>query len=244
VYLTLNERQAPFNDPRVRLAFAHALDKHALARDAFNSFARPTDAMVPPGMGFASRLHGAGYDPGLARRLLAEAGYPGGRGLPTITYPVDQDAQSVVVADTLANQWRRVLGVQIRTVQYSHSSYLALLTNLQYQLAVIDWTDDYPDPQNFLSQQLHSNVPNNNGGWSNASFDRLVDRADHLSADNPHRQALYQQAEDLAMSQAATIPLVNPDAGILVRSDVHGLQISGGYVLVKDWSKVRTGSSA
>jgi ABC-type oligopeptide transport system substrate-binding subunit len=239
VFLTLNERFAPFNDVRVRLAFARALDKAALVRSVWGSFAHPTDAMMPPGLpGYNPNLRGAHFDPVLARRLLARAGYPRGRGLPPIVFPVDQDAQSVLLADALARQWHHVLGVTVYPVQYSHSRYLTLLQKLQYQIAAIDWTDDYPDPENFVSQQFQSGSPNNNAGWSNATFDRLTNRADQLPASDPNRFALYRRAEQLAMSQAVTIPLANPSAGILLRHAVRGITIDGGYLLVDDWTRV------
>lgn len=239
VFLTLNERRKPFNDERVRLAFAHALDKGALVRTVYDGFAHPTDGMMPPGLpGYNPHLKGASFNPTLARTLLARAGFPGGKGFPEISFPVDQSAQNFQLVNALAQQWRRVLGVSVQPVQYNHSSYLSLLTRLDYQIGVIDWTADYPDPQNFISQQLHTGVPNNNGGWSNREFDRLVDRADRLMSDDPQRMALYHRAEQLAMSQAATIPLVNPSAGILLRPDVHGLDVSGGRILVQDWTQV------
>lgn len=240
LYLTLNERKAPFNDARVRLAFAHALDKKALVRTVWGGFAHATNGLLPPGLpGYNPRLKGAGYNPSLARRLLGAAGYPHGRGLPAVEYPVDQDAFSVILANALAHQWRRILGVRVRIVQYTHSEYVSVLTRLDYTIGVIDWTDDYPDPENFLSQQLHSGNPNNNGGWSNRTFDRLVDRADRMPSTSPARFALYQRAEEIAMNRAAVIPLVNPEAGILLRPTVRGIQISNGYLVVPDWTQVR-----
>jgi oligopeptide transport system substrate-binding protein len=239
VYLTLNTRRAPLNDARVRLALAHAIDRDALVREVYGNFARPAQGMLPPGIrGYNPHLHAPGYDPTLARHLLAAAGYPGGRGLPPITYAVDQDAQSMLLASTVVAQWRSVLGVQVHLAQHDHNTYLDLLTRHAYDVAVIDWTVDYPDPQNFLSQLLHSNVPNNNGAWHNATFDRLVDAADAMKGDAPVRMALYRRAEDLAMNQAAAIPLVNPLSGILLRSRIHGLQINGGQVLAADWAWV------
>lgn len=239
IYLTLNERQAPFGDARVREALAHALDKKALAREAFNNFAHPTNGMLPPGIpGYNPQLRGAGYNPNLARHLLALAGFPGGRGMPEIAYPVDQNAQSLVLAHALEDQWRRVLGVRMRLVQYTHSRYLDILSRLDYQIAVIDWTADFPDPSNFLTQLLHTGSPNNNGHWSNATFDGLTDRADRMAPGDPARFGLYHRAEEMAMDAAAAIPLVNPTAGILLRQKIQGMQISGGYILVNDWTRV------
>lgn len=239
VFLTLNERRPPFDDPRVRLAFGRAINRVALARDVYSGFAHATDAMMPPGLpGYNPKLRGAAYNPALARHLLASAGFPGGKGLPAIVYPVDQDAQSVVLATALAHQWHHVLGVNVRLTQYTHTGYLALLQRLDYQVAVIDWTDDFPDPENFLSQQLRTASPNNNGGWTNSTFDQLTSRADTMLPQDRTRFLLYRQAETIAMDQAATIPLVNPTAGILMRGSVRGLSISGGYLLARDWTRV------
>lgn len=240
VYLALNERSAPFNRERVRLAFAHAVNRDVIVRDAYGNFARSTEGMMPPGLpGYNSRLRGPVYNPRKARRLLAQAGYPGGRGLPAIDYPVDQDAQSLLVAHALASQWKRTLGVRVHLMPQVHSAYLSLLSHNRFSIAVIDWTADFPDPQNFLSQQLDSGSPNNNGGWSDRTFDALTRHADAMPPGDPDRYALYQRAEEIAIASAATIPLVNPYAGILVRSNVRGLSVSGGHLLARDWTKVR-----
>jgi oligopeptide transport system substrate-binding protein len=239
VYLTLNTRRPPFNDVRIRLALAHAIDKRSLAHDVFGDLAHPTDGMLPPGiLGYNPALRGAGYDPMQARLLLSQAGYPGGRGLQAITFIVDQDAQFLALARDLAQQWQHVLGIHVVLQQLNHSAYIDQLQRFDYQIAAIDWTRDYPDPQNFLSQLLHSGSPNNNGDWRNPTFDRLVDQADHMVAADPARLAIYHRAEQIAMDQAAAIPLVNPTSGILLRSTVHGLQINGGQVMAADWTQV------
>jgi ABC-type oligopeptide transport system substrate-binding subunit len=160
--------------------------------------------------------------------------------LPPIVYAVDQDAQAIAQATALADQWRRVLGVQVKLVQAStHAAYDKILDKKAYQISVIDWTADFPDPSNFLSQQFHTGSPNNNGSYSNQTFDRLVDRADRMTPpQNPARLALYHRAESIAMAQAAAVPLVNPYVGIMLRQGIHGLQISGGQVLTHNWAQV------
>jgi ABC-type oligopeptide transport system substrate-binding subunit len=189
-------------------------------------------------VGYDPGLRGIAYDPARARTLLAQAGYPDGRGMPAINYLVDQDAQSLVLANELARQWQRVLGIRIQLLRRDHTAYNLQLSRRDYQIAVIDWTADYPDPQNFLSQLLHSGYPNNNGDWHDATFDRLVDEADHMAADSPARLQRYHEAESIAMEQAAGIPLVNPTGGILLRSTIRGMEVEGGQIMVADWTKV------
>jgi oligopeptide transport system substrate-binding protein len=238
LFLTLNETAPPFNDVRVRQAFSRAVDKVAIARDVYNDFAHPTDGMVPPGIRRYKTLEAKSYNPAAARTLLAQAGYPNGSGLPPITLALDELAQNASLANELAAQWQRNLGVNVEIVPYVHKPYLSVLDRHAYQIAVIDWTADYPDPQNFLSQQLTTGAPNNNGDYSNPTFDRTAAKADVMAPNNPGRFQLYEKAESLAMGQAATIPLVNQNAGILLRQDVHGLSIAGGQLLAANWAGV------
>lgn len=238
LFLTVNEAVPQFNDLRVRQAFAQAVNKAAIAREVFDNFASPTDGMVPPGIRHYRTLTASSYRPAHARDLLAQAGYPAGRGLPRITIAFDESAQNATLANALAGQWQRNLGVNVSVVPYPHKPYLSVLDRRAYQIAVIDWTADYPDPQNFVSQQLTSGSPNNNGGYSNAVFDRMAGKADVMSPANPRRFQLYERAERLAMQEAATIPLVNQNAGIMLRRDIHGLSLAGGQLLAADWTRV------
>lgn len=238
-FLWLNERKAPFDNAKVRLAFAHAVNRAAVVHEAYGDLAEPTDQMLPPGLpGYRPLLGGVEYNPRIARQLLAEAGFPHGRGLPPITYAVDQGAENLTLASAVVAQWRQTLGVRVHLVQYGHSDYLTLLDKLNYQVAAVDWTADYPDPENFLTQQLQTGTPNNNGRWSNLTFDRLVRQAAAMPTESPARLARYYRAQEIAMGQAATIPLANPSAGILLRQTVHGLTIQGGQLLARDWTKV------
>ncbi len=242
-FLMLNERYAPLNQDRVREALAYALNKAPLVSTVFGTLAQATDGMLPPGMpGYDPHLLGARHDPARARALLAQAGYPGGRGFPSLVFSADQGTQNLLLASALVQQWHDVLGITVGIAQTEHNAYNQQLTKLEFQIAPVTWTADWPDPQNFLTQLLHSGAHNNNGGWSNARFDRLVDRADQLVGDTSQRLSLYRRAEALAMQDAATIPIANPQAGILIRSTVVGLQVAGGAVVVPDWSRVRVGT--
>ena len=242
-YLMLNTRTAPLSDRRVRQALAYALDKPPLVATVFGSLAQPTDGMLPPGIpGYDPHLAGLGYDPALARKLLANAGYQGGRSFPSLVFSADEGTQNLQLASAVVQQWNAVLGINARIVQMDHTTYIQRLTSLAFQVAPVAWTMDWPDPQNFLTQLLHTGSLNNNGGWSNKQFDSLVDCADRLVGDTPQRLALYQQAQTIAMQDAATIPIANPQSGIMIRAGVTGLEVSGGIVVVPDWSKVSVGA--
>jgi ABC-type oligopeptide transport system substrate-binding subunit len=240
VYLTLNERRAPLNNTLVRQALSESVDRRALAGAVYSRFARPASGMLTPGMlGFSPHAE-LPFNPARARRLLATAGFPAGRGLPPITYMSDQDSQSITLANFIVSQWHRNLGIPVRLIQRSHAAYDAQLQALNFDIAAINWSDDHPDSSDFLSQTLQTGTPNNNGGWSSKQFDSLTSRADALDAPSgSHMRAkLYRAADIVAMRQAATIPLVYPYSGILLRPSVQGMSVTGGQVMVQNWTHV------
>lgn len=240
VYLTLNERRPPLNQRLVRRALLLSINQRQLVQSVFAGFAKPATGMVPTGLKAHTPGIGLPFDPRHARELLAKAGFSKGHRLPTIHYMVNQDSQSVELASFLASQWRRNLGVSVHLVQRNHNEYNTLLQNLNFDIAVIDWTDDYPDPSNFLSQLLRTGSPNNNGGWSNRTFDRLTERADAIDAPSrqKERTRLYMAADRLVIDDASAIPLVYPYSGILLRPSVRGIRIEGGELLAQDWATV------
>jgi ABC-type oligopeptide transport system substrate-binding subunit len=101
------------------------------------------------------------------------------------------------------------------------------------------WGADYPDPQNFLSQQLRSDAGNNNGRFSNPDLDRLTEQADTSSGDYIKRMKLYNQAEQIAVTQVGWLSLFNPTISVLMRPYVQGLVLTGQGIIVPDWSAVR-----
>jgi len=135
-----------------------------------------------------------------------------------------------------------VLVLVLLTKQCSGSSAQSKNSDYMSQVQAVLKTSDGAGAS--LSQLLHSGSPNNNGDWSNATFDRLVDQADTLPPNDPKRLKLYRQAEQLAMNQAAVIPLANPTTGILVRQSIHGLVVRGGQLLAPDWTRVTIAGSS
>jgi ABC-type oligopeptide transport system substrate-binding subunit len=161
----------------------------------------------------------------------------------------NQDPNFPKIAAALQQMWKENLGVNVEINTEELSKFNDDLTAtandpsgsaaLSFYISV--WGADYPDPQNFVSQQLRTDVGNNNGHYSNAEFDKLVDQAD-VEADLPKRLPLYQQAEQIALTEVGWLPLYYGKANLLIRDTVKGLVITPqGLFPQGDWTKVTIG---
>jgi peptide/nickel transport system substrate-binding protein/oligopeptide transport system substrate-binding protein len=134
--------------------------------------------------------------------------------------------------------WQRVLGVTVNLAPVEPSTYEREFDAGQLQLGVVNWTPDLADPWDLLSLSLRSGAPENVGGWTNQQFDQWVDQADQLFNDSTQRVSLYQQAEQLALSDGAWIPLDHPKFTAFIAPYVHGLVVTPVGLMAPDWSLV------
>ncbi len=246
-YIGFNNQLPPFNNASVRKAFALAVDKQDLTANVLSETVIATNRILPQGL-IGSRLavRGQDFDPTGARSALNQAGYLGGHELPPVTFTYALEGDNSQVAQALYRYWRDHLGVEVtleglelqQFIQRLDETFYEPAQGLQMYLSV--WSADYPDPQNFLSQQLHSSSPNNNGHWANAAFDRLVDQADQMSHSNQHdeRLKLYNQAEQIALDEVGWLPLYNPSITALVRPTIQGLDFTPQGLVASNWTKV------
>lgn len=254
-YLGFNNTLPPFSNLFVRQAFAQAVDKRALVEQVFAGSVVAAERILPEGFpGSQLAIEPLRFDPVGARAALGLAGFVSGGELPPLSLTYDQgDADLARVALVLQRSWRETLGTEVRLEPVSTQELISRLdamivnprdptTALQIYLSV--WTADYPDPQNFISLQLHSQSPFNNGRWTNARFDELISQADALSGDAPGRRErleLYREAEQIAVSEVGWLPLYNPQATLAVRPNVRGLVATAAPqgIIALDWTQVR-----
>jgi ABC-type oligopeptide transport system substrate-binding subunit/class 3 adenylate cyclase len=202
MYLFFRCDQPPFDDRRLRLAFAHATDRQASAR-AGGLYAVPAaGGIVPPPIPGHSPGIGVPFDPERARRLLAEAGYPDGRGLGPFTMTIPAGVKLAALIPFQA--WSDILGVRVtaRTVPVQEHFY-GLHAN-PTPIGFFGWLPDYPDPDTYLRLVFQSTSVNNVGRWRNARFDALVERA-QAATDQRDRMALYHEADRLLVTEEAVI---------------------------------------
>ena len=204
--LNFNTTKPPLDNGKVRRALALALDRTAIAQRVLNGAGLPAHTLVPPNCGGYALPAGQPDDFAAARALLAEAGFPGGKGFPTITLQVRNDDKLPRIAEALQAMWRRELGIQITIEPYEQKTWLQNQQTLTHTLALKNWTADCPDPISFLETYRTGNGANWSG-WSNKAYDALLDQA-ATSADPTTRFALLQQAETLMLDEAAVAPIV------------------------------------
>jgi oligopeptide transport system substrate-binding protein len=253
-YIGFNNAMPPFNNVYVRQAFAQAVDKDALARQVLGGAAVAADRILPQGFpGTELPIQPIAFDPVGARAALGLAGYVSGTSLPPValTYESgDTDLERAVQA--LQANWRDTLGSDVRLEPVSRDELIRRLDATAadpsdaanaLQIYVSIWGADYPDPQNFISLQLRSDSPYNNGHWYNPEFDRLTAEADQLSgaSGQGERHRLYRDAEQLAVSEVGWLPLYNPEVVLMIRANVKGLvgTATPQGIVATDWTQVR-----
>jgi len=216
-YLVLNTTRPPLQDARVRRALALALDRTTLVEKVLLS-GQPAFNFVPTGLGGYAPAERITENIAEARRLLAEAGFPGGRGFPQLelsTWPVNS-AQ----LEAVQQMWRRELGIEIALAPREARTHLASLASGDFTLAFMTAIPDY-DGASDLFSQLTSAHPLNYPHWRDPEFDRLVAAAGAL-ADRAARNAAYRQAEARLLQAMPVIPLYFNAQNFLVAPRVKG----------------------
>ena len=159
-YYGFNTTLPPFDNPLVRQAFAAALDRAALSTLANNlspeRYRAPATTFTPPdflGLDLYEAV-GLPYNPDRARSLLAQAGYPDGSGLPTVTLWYNEYEYHQRMAESIRDQWQEVLGVEVILRSKPWDEYLEMLSYAPPQIWRLGWTSDYVDPHGFLHDAI------------------------------------------------------------------------------------------
>ena len=223
-YVVFDATQPPFDDVNVRKAFSMAFNRQQYIDVVWNSHALPAIGLYPPGLpGFNISLKGLPYDPAQARELLKQSKYGGSEGLPPIVF-TNAGTGTYVSGDVaaLAQMWKQNLGVTI-TVENLEPNYYydQIYSGNHGQLFDGGWCADYPDPENFADVLFHTGSGQNNGGYSNPELDTLLETA-RVEPDVTKRIAMYQQAEQMLVDDAAALFTVHHLSYELVKPYVKG----------------------
>ena len=229
-YIGLNVDQPPLDDPKVRLALNLAIDRESISTLVLSNLRTPANGIIPPGFpSYNPDLRGYQYDLERARQLLQESEYGDDlENLPRITMNISGSFGANVPLDleVILDSWEQELGIQVDIQQTEWATFLQDLHARRYQMFVIAWGADYPDPENFLDILFHSGSDNNQTNYSNPEVDRLLEQA-RVEADQTRRFELYNRIEQMILDDAPWVPLWNSgETYALVKPDVKGYYLT------------------
>ncbi len=220
--VNLSDEESVLTDPKIRRALAKAVDRRSLVEETMNNLYDVAHGYVPPMAMWESTADAPHYNPSRARELLAEAGYPDGEGLPVFEFLYNTDENHKLIAEAVQSMWERNLGVRIRLVNKEWRTYLLDVTTMNYELARAGWIGDYNDPTTFLDK-WQTGDGNNNTGWSDEDYDRLMAEA-RREEDPDRRLRLLQEAEEILMERGPVIPIYYYTNNVLVSRYIDGFE--------------------
>ena len=196
MFVDLNTTRAPLDNIKVRTALSLAIDREKLVKFVTQAGEIPTANLVPPGFpGWTSPPARSLYDPDLARKLLAEAGFSGGTGFPQMNILVDNQDVHIRLVEALQAMWKENLGIDLGIVRREWAVYLSELRQLQYDVARARWYGDFYDPVTFVGIFTGGNG-NNHTGYASGKFDHHIQLAGEL-LDPEKRLTQLEAAEQL-----------------------------------------------
>jgi oligopeptide transport system substrate-binding protein len=224
--LRFNVEKAPFNDVRLRRAVAHALDPSIIVDQLLERCVEPARGILPPSLpGYAAGVKRLALDRDLAKRLLAEAGFTGGRGLPVVAFNFNTADANQRIAEVLQSQLKEI-GMTVELRRLDWAAHIKLVDDGNVSFFRQGWIADYPDPENFLTVLFHSRnvgAAGNTSRYRNPRLDRLFDEADTL-AQPAARYARYAEAEQTILDEAVWISLYHYTSRALIKPSVKGLE--------------------
>ncbi len=219
-FFRVNVTRPVLNNRLVRRALALAIDRQAIVEKVWRGGQLPAGSFTPPNTAGYSCQSSIPYDVELARRTIAEAGYPNGRGLPPLEILFNSSENHKRTAEAIQQMWRKNLNVNATLLNQEEKVYFDSRRQMNYQIYRSTWIGDYVDPNSFLDLWL-TNGTNNQTGWSNAEYDRLIAEAGR-TGDQATRYAAFQKAESILLDEAPIIPIYFYTHAFLIQPSVKG----------------------
>jgi len=221
-YLGMNQKlYAPFKDKRVREAVSLALPRDAMIKGLYGGAAFPLNGVVTPGVGgYDPTLPPMKYDPVMAKKLMADAGYPDGKGLPPIMITCSPEYKDELAY--YADQLHKVLGMPVTVNVMERATFIKAMNAGEVAFFPWGWTADYPDGMYYLAQMWYGPSPYNRARYSNPDYDHLIDEA-QSTIDVQKRYDLYHQAERVLLDDWAMAPLPIEASLALRKPNVHNI---------------------
>lgn len=221
-FYRFNVTQPPLNDPRVRRALTLSVNRQQIVEHVTKGGQIPAGHLTPPNIAGFTATANVPYDPAQARQLLAEAGFPGGKGFPKVELLYNTNESHRQIAEAIQQMWRRELGIEISLFNQEAKVYVETMRTMSYQIARYAWVGDYLDPSTFLDTMTTGNG-NNQTGWSNAEYDRLIAAAE-TAGNETERYAYFQRCEEIIAAENPILPIY-----FYVRNNLQRPEVKGWY---------------
>lgn len=219
-FYRFNTLKEPFNDTRVRRALAMSIDRKQIVEKVSKGGQIPAYALTPPDTNGFTPKAAIPFDIEEAKKLLAEAGYPDGKGFPEVEllYNTNEGHRKIAVA--VQQMWKKALNINITLSNQDWKVFLDNERTLNYTIGRGSWIGDYPDPNTFLDMWV-TDGGNNRTGWSNKTYDALIAGAAEAT-DREERYEYFQRAEELLAEEVPIIPVYTYTRDYLIQPEVKG----------------------
>lgn len=218
-YYTYNTKKPPLDNPKVRKAISMAIDREKIVKYVSKGGEIAWGALTPPNTGGYTTKSQVKFDPEGAKKLLAEAGYPDGKGLPSIDMKFNTSEKHKVIALAIQQMIKKNLGIDITLTNVDWKVYLDDRKKGDFLITRNGWIGDYNDASNFLEMYI-TGGSHNQSGWGNAQYDAYLDQAAR-ETDPAKRNELFAKAEAILVDESPIIPIFVYTSTALVSPDLQ-----------------------
>ncbi|WP_372896197.1 peptide ABC transporter substrate-binding protein [Stieleria sp.] len=219
-FYKLNNDVPPLDDVRVRQAISMAIDRRQIVEQVTKAGEQPAYTVVPPGIAGYKGPEGLKENVAKAQALLAEAGFPGGRGFPKMSLMYNTSERHRPIAEVIQQQLQNNLNIKLELKNMEWGSFIETIQQEKYEIARYGWVGDYPDPNTFLDLWVTGN-PQSNTNWSNPEYDRLI-KAASSELDPKRRMELLREAETILATDLPIIPIFFYTSAEMAKTNIVG----------------------
>ncbi|WP_309480297.1 peptide ABC transporter substrate-binding protein [Brevibacillus agri] len=226
-FYRFNTEKAPFNNAKIRKAFAYAIDRQSLIDNILQAGQLPATGYVPPSMALNKDGYFKDKDLETAKKLLEEGMKEAGISkLPTLTLSYNTSEGHKKIAEAIQDQWKKNLGVDVKLENKEWKVYIEDVHQGKYQIARAGWLADFNDPINFLEMFKDKNGGNNDTGWEHPKYKELLNQS-ALEQDPEKRKAILAKAEQILMDEMPIMPIYYYAQSWLQSEKVDGAILDG-----------------
>ncbi|MGE5704580.1 MAG: peptide ABC transporter substrate-binding protein [Clostridia bacterium] len=222
-----NTEKAPFNNVKIRKAFAYAFDRQSIIDNITQANQQPAMGAVPPSMALNKDGYFKNNDLETAKTLLAEGMKELGiTKLPPITLSFNTSEGHKKIAEAIQDQWKKNLGVEVKLENQEWKVYIESLHAGNFQIGRMGWLGDFNDPINFLELYKEKDGGNNDTRWENPKFKELLNQS-ALESDPEKRKKILADAEAILMDEMPIMPIYFYTNSWVKKEEVKGVQVDG-----------------